>query len=124
MIGAGKSSLIKTVYVERPLLLRRRRAVVVDKKLRDGEGEYAELTRRFGAEPFRFDPDDPGTSTCMNVLDPVILAGGGRAAQRQLLSAFAELAGDGAARPNGTTKALAEAYRLTMRRFEDAAGCR
>ena len=59
MVGAGKSSLIKTVYVERPLLLRRRRAVVVDKKLRGGEGEYAELTRRFGAEPFRFDPDDP-----------------------------------------------------------------
>ena len=61
-------------------MLRRRRAVVVDKKLRDGEGEYAELTRWFGAEPFRFDPDDPGTSTCMNVLDPVILAGGGPAA--------------------------------------------
>ena len=59
MIGVGKSSLIKTVYVERPLMLRRRRAVVVDKKLRGGEGEYAELTRWFGAEPFRFDPDTP-----------------------------------------------------------------
>ena len=31
----------------------------------------------------------------MNVLDPVILAGGGPAAGRQLLSAVAELAGDG-----------------------------
>ena len=60
MIGSGKSSLIKTVYVERPLMLRRRRAVVIDKKLRDGEGEYAELTRLFGSEPYRFDPDDPG----------------------------------------------------------------
>ena len=97
MIGSGKSSLIKTVYVERPLMLRRRRAVVVDKKLRGDQGEYAELTRRFGAEPFRFDPDNPAGSTCMNVLDPVILAGGGPAAGRQLLSAVAELAGDGAA---------------------------
>ena len=102
MIGSGKSSLIKTVYVERPLMLRRRRAVVVDKKLRGDEGEYAELTRRFGAEPFRFDPDTPAGSTCMNVLDPVILAGGGPAADRQLLSAVAELAGDGRC-TSGTT---------------------
>ena len=115
----GSPSLIKTVYVERPLLLRRRRAVVVDKKLRGGEGEYAELTRRFGAEPFRFDPDDPHGSTCMNVLDPVILAGGGPAAQRQLLSAVAELAGDGPL-DEWHHAALDQAYRATMRRFEDA----
>ena len=119
MVGAGKSALIKTVYVERPLLLRRRRAVVVDKKLRGGEGEYAELTRRFGAEPFRFDPDDPAGSTCMNVLDPVILAGGGPASQRQLLSAVAELAGDGAM-DEWHHAALDEAYRATIRQFEDA----
>jgi hypothetical protein len=119
MIGSGKSSLIKTVYVERPLLLRRRRAVVVDKKLRNGEGEYAELTRTFGAEPFRFDPDTPHTSTCMNVLDPVILAGGGPAAGRQLLAAVAELAGDGPL-DEWHQAALGQAYRATMTRFENA----
>jgi len=120
MIGVGKSSLIKTVYVERPLMLRRRRAVVVDKKLRGGEGEYAELTRWFGAEPFRFDPDeaDPRTTTCMNVLDPVILAGGGPAAQRQLLSAVAELAGAGPL-DEWHHAALTQVYRATMRTFED-----
>ena len=95
-VGSGKSSLIKTVYVERPLMLRRRRALVLDKKMRNGEGEYAELTRTLGAEPFRFDPDDPRGSTCMNILDPVILRGGGPAAALGLLVAFAELSGDGA----------------------------
>ena len=119
MIGSGKSSLIKTVYVERPLMLRRRRAVVVDKKLRGDQGEYAELTRRFGAEPFRFDPDTPAGSTCMNVLDPVILAGGGPAAGRQLLSAVAELAGDGPL-SEWHHAALTQAYQATLRDFEGA----
>jgi hypothetical protein len=118
VLGAGKSSLGKTVYVERPLNLRRRRAVVMDKKLRNGEGEYAELTRYFGAEPFRFDPDDPRGSTCMNVLDPVILRGGGPAAQRQLLSAVAELAGDGPL-DEWHNAALTQAYAGTMVKFED-----
>jgi len=115
MLGSGKSSLIKTVYVERPLNLLRRRAVVMDKKLRGGQGEYAELTRWFGAEPFRFDPD--GESTCMNVLDPVILAGGGPAAQRRLLSALAELAGDGPL-DEWHNAALTKAYAALMRQFE------
>jgi hypothetical protein len=117
VLGAGKSALGKTVYVERPLNLRYRRAVVMDKKLRNGEGEYAELTRWFGAEPFRLDPDDPRGSTCMNVLDPVILAGGGPAAQRQLLSAIAELAGDGPL-DEWHNAALSQAYRSTMVKFE------
>jgi hypothetical protein len=118
VLGSGKSSCIKTVYVARPLTLRRRRAVVMDKKMRDGEGEYAELTRHHGAEPFRFDPDDPRGSTCMNVLDPVILAGGGPAVQRQLLSAVAELAGDGPL-DEWHNKVLTSAYGATMRQFED-----
>jgi hypothetical protein len=117
MLGSTKSSCIKTVYVARPLTLRRRRAVVMDKKPRDGEGEYAELTRHFGAEPYRFDPDDPRGSTCMNVLDPVILAGGGPAVQRQLLSAVAELAGDGPL-DEWHNKVLTVAYRALMRKFE------
>jgi hypothetical protein len=118
MIGSGKSSLIKTVYVERPLMLRRRRAVVIDKKLRDGEGEYAQLTRLFGSEPYRFDPDDP-SATCMNVLDPVILAGGGKAAHRRVLSAFAQLAGDGPL-TEWHEKVLAQAYALVMAKFDGA----
>ena len=118
MVGAGKSTLLKVLYVERPLLLRGRCAVVVDKKIRNGEGEYAEITREYGAEPFRFDPNEPETSTCMNPLDGIIRAAGGAAAQRQLLSAFAELAGSGEL-TEWHHKALAVAYRQTMRDFED-----
>lgn len=118
MVGAGKSTTLKVCYVERPLLLRNRRVVVIDKKIRNGEGEYAELTRLFGAEPFRFDPNDPGESTCMNPLDGIIRAAGGASTQRQLLSAFAELAG-GSELTEWHHKALAVAYKLTMRDFED-----
>jgi hypothetical protein len=119
MLGMSKSSLIKTAYVMRPLTMRRRRAVVMDKKMRDGEGEYAEVTRQHGAEPFRFDPDerDPRRATCMNVLDPVILAGGGPAVQRQLLSAVAELAGDGPL-DEWHNAVLTYAYGATMAKFE------
>ena len=58
ILGSSKSSLIKSVYVARQLTMRKRRAVVFDKKPRtDGtinsqeEGEYAELTRLTGSEP-------------------------------------------------------------------------
>lgn len=128
LIGMGKSSLLKTVYVERPLLLRQRRAVVIDKKRRSvadsattgasaEEGEYAELTRFFGAEPYRFDPDAPGEATCLNLLDPVVLAAGGAAAQRGLLVAMAELAG-GTPLDEWHQKALAIAHRRMSRDFE------
>ena len=53
VVGAGKSSLLKTVYVLRPIILRGRRVVIIDKKDRAGEGENAELTRELGTEPFR-----------------------------------------------------------------------
>lgn len=118
MIPTHNSSLVKTVYVERPLLLQKRRAVVVDKKLREGEGEYAELTRFFGAEPFHFEAGGGRDSTCMNLLDPVILAGGGPAEQLRLLTAFGELSGDGPLH-EWHAKALRVAYRKVMRAFED-----
>jgi hypothetical protein len=118
MIGVGKSSLIKTLYVERPLLLRGRRVVVIDRKLRGDEGEYAELTREFGVEPFRFDPGDPAGGTTCNPLDGIIRVAGGRAAQRRLLTAFAEHAGSGAL-TEWHHKALAEAYALTISDFRD-----
>lgn len=113
-VGFGKSSLLKTVYVVRPLLLKDRRALVIDKKLREGEGEYAEVTRKFGAEPFRFDPSDPSRSTCLNLLDPAIVAGGGPSALRQLLAAVGELAG-GSPLNEWHHKAISVAYRLVQR---------
>lgn len=69
-IGSGKSSLLKTVYVQRPLMLRKRRVVVIDKKPRGDEGEYAELTRMWGTEPIRF--TTRGDGTILNPLDPAI----------------------------------------------------
>lgn len=119
MIGVGKSSLLKTVYVERPLLLRQRRAVVVDKKPRGDEGEYAELTRFFGAEPYRMDPQAVGerSSTTLNILDPVVLAAGGAATQRALLVAMAELAG-GTPLDEWHHKALTIAHRRMSAEFE------
>ena len=37
-VGSGKSSLLMTCYVLRPLILRGRRVVILDKKPRGGEG--------------------------------------------------------------------------------------
>ncbi len=72
-ISAGKSSLLKTVYVLRPLILKQRRVVVMDKKDRGGEGEYAEVARTFGAEPLRFVVGEGGVR--LNIFDPMVLAG-------------------------------------------------
>lgn len=117
-LGAAKSAMVKTNYVIRPLMLLDRRAVVVDKKpLGDsGDGEYSELTRKLGAEPFQMLPGDPG-STCLNILDPLVLAGGNRAAALGLVIAFAELAGDG---PLATLEhaTLTAAHRKLLADFE------
>lgn len=88
MIGSGKSSLIKTVYVLRPIILRGRRAVVMDKKDRNGEGEYCELTRELGSDPFHFRIG--GGGTVINPMDPVIADAIGRSGQLGLLRAMAE----------------------------------
>ncbi|WP_380169770.1 hypothetical protein [Jannaschia sp. R86511] len=89
VVGSGKSSLLKTVYVVRPLILTKRRVVVIDKKPQGGEGEYAELTRQVsGREPNRFTLDED--TTRINVMDGTVLAGGGPAVQSQLLVAMAE----------------------------------
>ena len=116
VIGAGKSSLLKTVYVTRALILQHRRVVVMDKKDRSGEGEYAELTRRLGAEPLRFVVGGGGTT--LNILDPTILAGGGIAGQARLLIALAELANDGRALDKWEKAALRAAHRATLREAE------
>ncbi|MEV6349587.1 hypothetical protein [Actinoplanes sp. NPDC051851] len=69
-LGKGKSSLIKTVYVVRPLTFRGRRTVVADRKDQNGEGEYSELCRQLGGQPVRFEIGGAGSR--INLLDPVI----------------------------------------------------
>lgn len=117
-LGAGKSSLLKSVYVERPLMLSKRRAVVIDKKLREGEGEYAELTRLFGSDPYRFDPEDD-RATCINLLDPII-SGGGRARHWEMLGAIADLLDPTSPITSTDWKVLKLAYGSLMATFEDA----
>ncbi|SCL12983.1 AAA-like domain-containing protein [Micromonospora nigra] len=69
-VGKGKSALIKTVYVYRPLAFRNRRTVVADRKDQGGEGEYSELCRQLGGQPIRFQVGAGGSR--INLLDPVI----------------------------------------------------
>ncbi|MFG3423261.1 hypothetical protein [Micromonospora sp. NPDC048063] len=69
-VGKGKSALIKTVYVYRPLAFRNRRTVVADRKDQGGEGEYSELCRQLGGSPIRFEVGRGGSR--INLLDPVI----------------------------------------------------
>lgn len=116
VIGAGKSSLLKTVYVLRPLILRNRRAVVMDKKDRGGEGEYCETSRQLGAEPLRMVLGGGGTT--LNILDPTVLAGSGVAGQARLLIALAELANDGHELDKWEKAALRAAHRATLAQAE------
>ncbi len=112
VVGAGKSSLLKTVYVLRPLILRGRRVVVMDRKDRGGEGEYCDTSRQLGAEPLRMVLGGGGTT--LNILDPVVLAGAGVAGQARLLIALAELANDGAGLDKWEKAALRAAHRATL----------
>jgi hypothetical protein len=112
VVGAGKSSLLKTVYVLRPIILRGRRVVIIDKKDRAGEGENAELTRELGTEPFRMVLG--GGGTVLNLLDPAILAGDGIAGQYRLLLAVAEEANDGRLLDKWERHALRVAHKATL----------
>ncbi len=114
-IGFGKSSCLKTVYVLRPLMFAGRRVVVIDKKNRAGEGEYAELTRFFGSEPLRFVIGGGGTR--INLMDPEIL-GGAVKGQFRLLRAIAELSNDSRPLDKWEQHALRVAHRATLRDFE------
>lgn len=115
-VGAGKSSLIKTVYVLRPMILRGRRVAVIDKKNRGGEGEYAEATRQMGAEPLKMLLGQGGT--CINPLDPVILHGDGASGQLRLLIAVAEQANGGLPLDKWEGAGLRYAHQRTLRRCE------
>ena len=118
VIGSGKSSLIKTVYVLRPIILRGRRAVVMDKKDREGEGEYAELTRQLGNEPFRFRLG--GGGTIINPLDPLISEVLGRPGQFGLLRAMAERAAGLDSLGTWQMKALRDAHLAVLRASEQS----
>lgn len=132
-IGSAKSSLLKTVYVMRPLALKGRRVVVMDRKDRGGEGEYCELARRLGTEPLRFvvaggsgghvtaggsGGHGAGSGTRLNILDPLVLAGSGVPGQARLLIALAELANDGAPLDKWEKAALRAAHTAALRRAE------
>ena len=89
-VGSGKSSLVKTVGVARPLGLAGRRAVVFDKKTGPAGGEYTDLAQGLGTEPLRFDPSGDGIR--LNLLDPLILRGSGLQGQMELITAVARIA--------------------------------
>lgn len=114
-VGSGKSSVLKTAYGLRPLLLRDRRVVVFDKKDQGGQGEYSELVRTFGGEPITFSLG--GDGVVLNLLDPVITGAGSRN-QVRLLMVAAELAQDGEPLDEWEREALRSAYRIVMRRDE------
>ena len=116
VVGAGKSALLKTVYVLRPLIMRGRRAVVMDRKDRGGEGEYCQTSRQLGAEPLRMVLGGGGTT--LNILDPVVLAGSGVAGQARLLIALAELANGGEGLDKWEKAALRAAHAAALRQAE------
>lgn len=94
-VGSAKSSLLKTLYVLRALLLKDRRVVVVDKKLSDdrdhsGEqvGEYARTAEVAGVAPIRFRIG--GGGSCINICDPA-LTGRGKGGTLGILQAACEL---------------------------------
>jgi hypothetical protein len=117
-IGSGKSSLIKTCYVWRPLMFKKRRVVVVDKKNRGGEGEYAELTRLFGGTPIRMTTD--GSGSVLNPLDPLITNPSGhqdKMVGQRAVRALAEIAG-GRELDEWEDAALRAAYITVQAAFE------
>lgn len=116
VIGTGKSSLLKTVYVVRPLLLQKHRVVMVDRKDQDGEGEYADLTRALGGEPFKMLIG--GHGTILNPLDPAITAVIGVTRQVEILRGMIEHVNNGHALDKWENESLRVALALTLRRCE------
>lgn len=117
-VGGGKSSFVKTVYVIRPLVIRYRRAVIFDKKNRAGEGEYAELVRKWGqGEPIRFTTD--GSGSRLNLLDPLIVNQIGSAGTYRLLHAIVRIARDGAQLDEWEEKAARSALKKTLAVHDD-----
>lgn len=91
-VGAGKSSLMKTVYGIRPLILKGRHVINVDRKEQDGQGEYTPLARAFGTTSIRLLND--GTGSCLNLLDPALLGGGSGGGMLSILQTTCEILND------------------------------
>lgn len=116
-VGAAKSSFVKTAYVIRPLVIRYRRAVIFDKKARGGEGEYAELVRKWGrGEPIRFTTD--GSGSRLNLLDPLIVSQIGDAGTYRLLHAIVRIARDGARIDDWEEKAARSALKRALAAYD------
>lgn len=98
-VGSGKSSLIKTVYLLRPFLLKDRRFVVIDKKpgpvAKDSTGksvifgEYYPVAQMAGVAPIRFALDGGGSR--INLLDHSLLEAGNAGGTLAILSATCQL---------------------------------
>jgi hypothetical protein len=116
-VGAGKSSFTKTVKILRPLILEKRRAVVFDKKDQAGEGEYANVVRRYGAEPIRFTTD--GSGTTLNLLDPMIARGTGVKGQSRLLNIATRLGRGDQPLTEWEEEALRAGLKLTLASFDE-----
>lgn len=116
-VGAGKSSITKTVYVLRVLPLRRRRVVIFDKKDQNGRGEYSELVERNGSSPIHFSLE--GNGSVINLLDPVIAHGTGTSGTFRLLRTIAETA-SGRGLDDWEVGALRRALRRTLHEGESA----
>jgi hypothetical protein len=70
-LGMGKSTLMKTLFVLRMLLLGRR-VVVLDKKRQGAAGEYAPIAAELGTQSVRFVPGGGPGSSRINLIDPRI----------------------------------------------------
>lgn len=116
-VGGGKSASTKCIFVLRPLILRKRRAIVFDKKDRNGEGEYAEVTRFMGAEPLKFSAE--GSSTRLNLLDPAVVAAGGIIGQADLLLAVTRVVRGDKPADEWEENAARTALRHLLHDFED-----
>lgn len=115
-VGAGKSSLTKSVYVLRPLLLQGRRCVVIDKKLQEGQGEYTPVANAFGIDPIRMVIGDAGYR--LNLLDPALQGGDKGGGMLGVLLATTQILNDEVPLDAWEKKALRVALRRAMAHAE------
>lgn len=115
IIGSGKSSLLKTVYVARPIIMHKRRVIVADRKDQNGEGEYGDLVRSLGSEPFKMLIGSDKGGTVLNVLDPNITAVIGQHQVLSLIRAMIERADNGQTLTKWENEALRVALSTTLR---------
>ncbi|TIH33779.1 ATP/GTP-binding protein [Subtercola vilae] len=119
-VGSGKSSLLKTVYVARPLLLKGRRVCVIDKKAQGEESEYARLCREMGYDTIRLRIGSDSEGSTLNMLDPLLLGGDKGGGRYATLRTVAELSQSGKELTSWEGKALRMAYRYGIRTAERA----